>query len=978
MIKYSTLRWIYLLSLCLWSWGWAQEEGRKRGKITKKPVETPQANVVVRGVIKDEATREPLPGAQVVVKGTVIGGITDKEGRFQLTVQHASYPITLEVSYVGYERLSVTVQNDSPVEIKLRESGITLNEIVISTSRVPEKIAESPVTVTRMGPKEIALMGSVNPVQKMLYNKNVSVTYQSLSFPTVTIRGFGGPDNPRIVQRVDGIDLALPFFGFPIGLLGLPPEIDIDAIEITSGPASVMYGPNAFNGMIDIYSRSPRYYPGFSTSLKLGVNHIASDTSPQPYLNFMARYAKTLFSERLSFKVSMEILKATDWLAVDYRDISSYNGADGIYAIPGPQNPGYNGLNVYGDEIRMGPVNARSLGIGRDSQNVYISRTGYRDRDIIDPRIFLQKYLANLEYHLSEKVSLSWHSFLTMGDAAYLTYTRIGLRNLMFHQHKLELKSPALLLRVYGSWEDAGKSYDAITTSYFLNEWAKPSNVWFQAYGVGYLMFDESHEKARIFADTATVIPFISGTYRPRLIPNTPEFKRVFEEITSNPVKRKMGSGFFDRSSFYHTELQYDFSKYTRSVAEVVVGGNIRWYRLYTRGTLFSDFDGPLGVYEYGIFGQASRYLWDRRLRLVGAIRYDKSRYIVKGRVTPRAALLWASGANKQHTLRLSYQSGFRIPTAYEQFLALITDYNRYTLGGSSKTLSYFHLDRLAFDPGSVDAYIRAVQNISDGDSAALAQAAQQHLRPYSIAPLRSEYVQNIEIGTRLLLFKGLYIDIDIARAYYTDFVTTKKVVGSPLSYREDSLYPVISESIDPKTHQGLINLKNKKIFYYYIYTNASQKVHADYASIGIEYAITPKITWTSSYSYAFLALRPGEEEGIPLFSVPKHRVSNSLYFTQFGRWSGGINHYWSDTYLSTGIKQDMVPATHWIDAQISYAFPRQGIQLRLGAQNLLNFRYVQLPGGPQVGGIYYFQISYYPPLQRQLLGASSALLEGK
>jgi outer membrane receptor protein involved in Fe transport len=292
--------------------------------------------------------------------------------------------------------------------------------------------------------------------------------------------------------------------------------------------------------------------------------------------------------------------------------------------------------------------------------------------------------------------------------------------------------------------------------------------VWFLAYLEGYALYG-THEAARVYADTAIRLQSLppSSTFRRRLEPGTPEFREVFEQINSRYYRTQGGAGFYDRSSFYHSELQYDFSKYTSRIADLLIGGNLRLYHIKTNGTLFVDYGGPFWVHEYGGFLQANRWLWNRRVRLLGSIRYDKSQYM-PGRFTPRLATLFLWGKERQNSIRLSYQTGFRLPTLQDQFIALDIGFNEITLGGTSRARSAYGLDRWAYTPQSVSAYQSAAQNVSPNDSATLASLAQQYLVKVPLEFVRPEYIQNYEIGTRLLLLKGLYLDVEYARAYYT------------------------------------------------------------------------------------------------------------------------------------------------------------------------------------------------------------------
>ncbi len=142
-------------------------------------------------------------------------------------------------------------------------------------------------------------------------------------------------------------------------------------------------------------------------------------------------------------------------------------------------------------------------------------------------------------------------------------------------------------------------------------------------------------------------------------------------------------------------------------------------------------------MHEYGGFMQANRWLWNRRIRLLGSIRYDKSQYM-QGRFTPRLATLFFWGKERQNSVRLSYQTGFRFPTLQDQFIALDIGFNEVTLGGTTRARSAFGLDRWAYTPQSVAAYRSAAGTTTD--SATLASLAQQHLVRINLPLVRPEF----------------------------------------------------------------------------------------------------------------------------------------------------------------------------------------------------------------------------------------------
>ena len=83
----------------------------------------------VRGTITDGATGQPLPGANVSVKGTMTGTTTGMEGQYELTVPGAD--AVLVFSFVGYQQKEVTVGDQTVIDVTLREDIEQLDEVVV-------------------------------------------------------------------------------------------------------------------------------------------------------------------------------------------------------------------------------------------------------------------------------------------------------------------------------------------------------------------------------------------------------------------------------------------------------------------------------------------------------------------------------------------------------------------------------------------------------------------------------------------------------------------------------------------------------------------------------------------------------------------------------------------------------------------------------------------------------------------------------
>lgn len=105
----------------------------------------------ISGKVTEERSKESLVGVNIVVKGRVIGTITDLSGNFSLKVNQEP-PLTLVFSMIGFssKEVDITESNVSNLQVTLAETSILGQEVVVSASRVEENVLKSPVTVERM------------------------------------------------------------------------------------------------------------------------------------------------------------------------------------------------------------------------------------------------------------------------------------------------------------------------------------------------------------------------------------------------------------------------------------------------------------------------------------------------------------------------------------------------------------------------------------------------------------------------------------------------------------------------------------------------------------------------------------------------------------------------------------------------------------------------------------------------------------
>src|SRR3984957_6258388 len=250
-------------------------------------------SVIVSGNIRDLTNKEFVPAVSVTIKGSPGGTFTDDHGNFKLTTIQ-NFPFVLVISSIGFETREITVSNSSPIQIDMKPSSSLGQEIVVSASRVPQRILESPVSIERVSAANIRSSPSSSYYDVLTNLKGVDMTTSSLTFKTPSTRGFNTSGNERLNQLVDGMDNQAPGLNFSVGsVIGLT-ELDVDNMELLPGASSALYGSGGMNGTILITSKNPFKYQGVSAEVKMGAMHLGKgdEIGASPYYNIALRWGQ--------------------------------------------------------------------------------------------------------------------------------------------------------------------------------------------------------------------------------------------------------------------------------------------------------------------------------------------------------------------------------------------------------------------------------------------------------------------------------------------------------------------------------------------------------------------------------------------------------------------------------------------------------------------------------------------------------------
>lgn len=447
----------------------------------------------VTGTIKNGATQEPASAVSVSIKGSTVGTYTNDNGNFRLPLPaNAKFPLTLVITSIGFEMKEVQVASASqPSAIQLSPSSALGEEVVVSATRTPTRILESPVSIERISSSAIRNSATTNYYDMVTNLKGIDMVAASLTFKTVTTRGFAGSGNTRFNQIVDGMDNQAPGLNFSVGsVIGLS-ELDVESMELLQGASSALYGPGGMNGTLLINSKSPFKHQGLSFQMKEGMMHMDNRyRDPSGYHNWAIRYAKKI-GDKFAFKINTELIQAKDWLAADYRNVNRNNRTTSN-TIPGTRitDPNYDGVSVYGDETT---IDLRQVLNGIAGQAPFlapyistltgspmnVSRTGYTEREVVDPNTINFKLGGAFHYKISNNLEAIAEGFWGTGNSVYTGSDRYALKDLKMGQYKLELQSKNWFLRGYTTQENSGQAYNATIATRLFNEGWKisPSGI---------------------------------------------------------------------------------------------------------------------------------------------------------------------------------------------------------------------------------------------------------------------------------------------------------------------------------------------------------------------------------------------------------------------------------------------------------------------------------------------------------------------
>lgn len=596
--------------------------------------------ISIKGKITDKETKEALIGANVQIKGTNFGAVTDVNGNFEIKAD-VKLPVTIEVAYLGFATQTIEISSENqPVSLELKTEEIRVsNDVVITASRLSERIQTSPSSIQKLNTRQIQFVASGNFYQSLGNLKDVDITTSSMGFQVFNTRGFNTTAPVRVVQFIDGMDNQAPGLNFPVGNLVGANDLDLESVEIISGASSALYGANAFQGIVSMQTKNPFDFKDLQVKVKGGNRQM---------LDVQARYANAFGKKKygrdvFGFKISGGYFRAKDWVADDsiantYGDIGTDVNVSTVvrklqYSEDTAVARQFRALNAYLDffpNAFPGTINVQA--------------PGYREKDLTDGKT--QSIKANVALYARpiKDMQIEYQYKFGLGTAVYQGANRYNIKNILFQQHKVQLDYKGLAVKYYTTQENAGGSYDMVFSAINLSKIGITRYVgnfvkeYFSKLSDFTNGFKDDPEDADVLV--ARQYALDNAFTNAYLQPGTASFDSAYSLIV-NDANLVTGSKFQDKSSLHHAEASYNHT--FKHNINWIVGSSFRMYIPRSYGSIFYDTlvniadtlqDGSpdlnakfvnLNTWEVGGYTQITVELFKKHLKLVGSARVDKA-----------------------------------------------------------------------------------------------------------------------------------------------------------------------------------------------------------------------------------------------------------------------------------------------------------------------------------------------------------------
>ncbi|WP_025764727.1 SusC/RagA family TonB-linked outer membrane protein [Dyadobacter tibetensis] len=563
----------------------------------------------ITGKIVSQRDGTPLPGVNVVVKGSQIGTSTDASGKFSISVSETGNPI-LVFSFIGHKSKEIEVGNKSVIDLELEESNETLNEVVVTALGIKRDERSLGYSVGKVDGADISRVAQENVLNSLsgkVAGVSISQTGGAGSSVSMVIRGatsLSSDNQPLFV--VDGVPIANTLNN--VSQIGNDNKVDygnaissidpnnIESVSILKGPsAAALYGSRAGNGVVLITTKSgsnakkmtvtvnsntvfdkPYKYLDMHTKFATGILPFTPDNNPYPG-------GTLIIDEASAGGVGPELDKG--YKAIQWNSPKDANG-----------NPIPTELVSHADNVKnfvrtgITTTNGVSVMNSTDLMNYRLSYSNMTNRGIIpNSDLYRNSISLNTTLKLSKKLSLSSNIDFSRNNSNNRPSSNRGTNPLQWAY----AVSPHIDIRdLRNYWVDGQEGLTQLSQGP-----GNYNNPYFLAYEV-----NNSFTRDRVYGNMKLdyqITPYLSLMGRFALDTYREERQtRIGNSYTGEPrgAYGVINLDRYERNADFLATYQRDFNDFSLSVS---AGGNSRYQK---NGDINSSSKNKTGLIIPGLF----------------------------------------------------------------------------------------------------------------------------------------------------------------------------------------------------------------------------------------------------------------------------------------------------------------------------------------------------------------------------------------
>lgn len=236
--------------------------------------------IIVTGAVVD-TNGEPIPGANISIRGTTIGTITDMNGNYTIKVPEKA---TLVFSFIGFTTQEIAIDSRSKINVQMASATLGIDEVVVTALNIPRDKKTLGYSMTEVDGNELAEVNTVNPVEA-LQGKSAGMSISGadgglFGNTKIQVRGVSvlNSNNNQPIFVIDGViiendvsnvsaDWSASSNDFGNQLKNLNPD-DFESVSVLKGAASTaLYGSRGINGAIVIKTKDGKSKKGFGVKV---------------------------------------------------------------------------------------------------------------------------------------------------------------------------------------------------------------------------------------------------------------------------------------------------------------------------------------------------------------------------------------------------------------------------------------------------------------------------------------------------------------------------------------------------------------------------------------------------------------------------------------------------------------------------------------------------------------------------------------